>query len=71
MRQYSQLLMGQWEVVRNVKRYRTPLTTRCFGRLANLMHPFIMGPYCACPHASLSDAADAPAQQTRTSAALA
>ena len=48
LRQYSQLLMGQWEIVRNVKRYRTPLTTRCFGRLANLMHPFIMGPYCAC-----------------------
>lgn len=50
LRQYSQLLMGQWEVVRNVKRYRTPLTTRCFGRIANLMHPFIMGPYCACTH---------------------
>ena len=47
LRQYSQLLMGQWEMVRNVKRYRTPLTTRCYGRLANLLHPFIMGPYYA------------------------
>ena len=69
LRQYSQLLMGQWEIVRNVKRYRTPLTTRCFGRLANLMHPFIMGPYCACLHTSrLGAAADARAAQTPTSA---
>jgi hypothetical protein len=47
IRQYFHNFLTAWESLRNVKRYRTPLTTRCFGRLANLMHPFIMGPYCA------------------------
>ena len=47
LRQYNSLMMGQWETIRNVKRYRTPLTTRVFARLYILMHPFIMGPYCA------------------------
>lgn len=47
LRQYNSLMMGQWETVRNVKRYRTPLTTRVFARLYILLHPFIMGPYYA------------------------
>jgi hypothetical protein len=47
LRQYNSLLLGQWETVRNVKRYRTSMTTRCFGRVYILLHPFIMGPYCA------------------------
>jgi hypothetical protein len=51
LRQYNSLLLGQWETVRNVKRYRTSMTTRCFGRVYILLHPFIMGPYCAQPEA--------------------
>jgi hypothetical protein len=47
LRQYNALMLGQWEIIRNVKRYRTPLTTRCFARFYILLHPFIMGPYCA------------------------
>lgn len=47
LRQYNSLLLGQWETIRNVKRYRTPVTTRCFSRIYILLHPFVMGPYCA------------------------
>jgi hypothetical protein len=59
LRQYNSLLMGQWETVRNVKRYRTPLTTRCFARFYIFLHPFLMGPYCACVRMRCKRAASA------------
>lgn len=47
VRQYFHLLLTAWESLRNVKRYRTPVTTRVFARLYIMLHPFIMGPYYA------------------------
>jgi hypothetical protein len=45
IRQYFHNLLTAWESLRNVKRYRTPVTTRVFARLYIMLHPFIMGPY--------------------------
>jgi hypothetical protein len=46
-RHYSNSLLRSWEALRNVKRYRTPVTTSVFARLFILISPFLMGPYWA------------------------
>ena len=33
LRQYNTFVIAAWEQMRLVKRYRTPLTTRCFSRV--------------------------------------
>lgn len=45
IRQYTNMILGHWEQLRALKRYRTLQTTRTFARLIILVHPFIMGPY--------------------------
>ena len=47
IRQYSNIAMTAWETLRNIKRYRTPVTTRVFARLCILVQPCLMGPYWA------------------------
>jgi hypothetical protein len=43
--QYAHDLIASWELLRAIKSYRTPHTTRAYAHVAVWAHPFIMGPY--------------------------
>lgn len=40
---YVTSMTSYWEILRSLKRYRTPQTTRAFSRIYALLHPLFMG----------------------------
>ena len=47
MRQYVTLTMKNWEKLKYIKKYRTPIATRAFARVYIFLHPIFWGPYYA------------------------
>lgn len=43
LRQFTAAALADWELLRALKMYRTPLSIRAFSRIYTLLHPFFMG----------------------------